>query len=166
MKLLTTIAAAIALTAPTADPRPVPNAVSHEAPYQAYWLVGADGQAYPTLLITHEPLENLAGHKKSSDLALDNMAMTFRTYKKDSLWDEPFRLVQEVGAVDAKAKTVVLDGANYVYEPGSLEDVVRLMEKPDGTIPISRRVDPLGGAKRTAQAFRLLLQEQMKSEKK
>jgi hypothetical protein len=71
-----------------------------------------------------------------------------------------------VGAVDLQGKTVVLDGTTYTYEPGRLEDVARLMDNPDGTLAISRRKDPLEGAKHTAKAFRLLLQEQMKGEKK
>jgi hypothetical protein len=89
------------------------------------------------------------------------MAMTFRTYQRDSLYGDPFRCVREFGAVDAAAKTAVVDGTTYQYEPSPLGDVVRLLERPLGTIPIHRREDPLAGAAQTAKAFRLLLREQL-----
>lgn len=136
--------------------------------YQAYWLVApatGDRTEYQRLLVTRGPIEQLAGVKSGSKLLFDNAAMTFQTYKRDSLWEDPFRSVQQFGAVDAKAKTAVVDGSTYLYEPCPLEDVVGLLEKPEGTIPIHRRVHPLSGAEQTTKAFRLLLQEQMKAKK-
>ena len=167
MKFLVAVATILVLNSAAAEPQPAPKPVAREAPYRAYWLVGADGRGeYLTLLVTHGPVEDLAWHKKWSDLPLDSMAMTFRTYKKDSLWDEPFKLVQQLGAVNSQAKTVVLDGLIFTYESAQLEDVARLMKNPNGTLPISRRKDPLEGAQRTAKAFRFLLQEQLQVERK
>jgi hypothetical protein len=143
------------------------KSVLRDAPYQAYWLSPAKGGEpdYPFLLVTHGPVEDLAGHEAWSALPFDNMAMTFKTYKRDSLWDHPFVCVQKFGEVDAKAKSVVVDKVTYAYEPCPLRDVVRLLENPDGTIAIHRRVIPLYGAEATAKAFRFLLQEQLKAEK-
>ena len=151
-----------------AENPPDPKSVLRERPYRAYWLVGPDGRReYLTLLVTHGPVEDLAGHKAWSKQSLDNMAMTFVTYKKDSLcWDDPFKPVLQVGIVDEKALTVLLDGVKFTYEPGRLEDVLQLMKNPRGTIPISRRKNPLEGAHRTAKAFLYLLQEQLTNQKK
>jgi hypothetical protein len=161
------IGAALAvLAASAADGPPGLKPVRRDAPYRAYWLTGPDGRAgYLTLLLTHGPVEDLAGHEKWSDLPLDNMAMTFRTYRKDSLWDSPFKPVLRFGEVDPGAKTVVLDGVAYSYEAGDLKDVVRLLVKPLGTHPIHRISHPLQGAEHTAKAFRLLLLEQMDRDK-
>jgi hypothetical protein len=144
------------------------KAVRRDAPYQPYWLSPAkdgEGAEYQFLLVTHGPVEHLAGQKAWSALPFDNMAMTFQTYKRDSFWDHPFVCVQEFGEVDAKAKTVVVDKVTFSYEACPLRDVVRLLENPTGTIAVHRRVTPLAGAESTAKAFRLLLREQLKAEK-
>jgi hypothetical protein len=56
----------------------------------------------------------------------------------------------------------MIDGISYAYEPCPLTDLLRLLDKPEGTLPIHRREAPLAGAEVTARAFRLLLLEQMK----
>jgi hypothetical protein len=166
MKPLIGAAALAVLAASAADGPPRLKPVSYDAPYRAYWLTGPGEQAgYLTLLVTHGPVEGLAGHEKWSDFPLDNMAMTFRAYKKDSLWDSPFKPVLRFGEVDPAERTAVLDGVAYSYEGCDLKDVVRLLEKPFGTIPISRISHPIRGAEHTAKAFRLLLLEQMDREK-
>lgn len=144
------------------------KSVSRDAPFRAYWLMAPDEgkrAEYQHLLVTHGAIEELAGHSTWSPFPLDNMAMTFRTYKRDSLWDKPFLGIKVFGAIDAASKTAVVDGASYLYEPCPLADVVKLLDKPLGSLPISRISDPLQGAEHTAKAFRLLLEEQMKTEK-
>jgi hypothetical protein len=118
---------------------------------------------YQRLLVTHGPIEALAGHVRWSTLPFDNMAMTFTTYKKESLWDKPFTIVEKIGPVDADAHVVVVDNLSCEYEPCPLQDVIRLLEKPIGPKPAHARVDPLESAHQTAAAFRLLLQEQLKN---
>jgi hypothetical protein len=138
-------------------------------PYRAYWLTGpvvrGESREYLWLLVTRGPIEDLAGAKKRPALLFDDLAFTFRTYQKDSLWSDPFRPVQQFGPVSREANTAVLDGVTYKYESCPLKDVVRLLEKPLGTIPVHRGPHPLAGAEQTAKAFRLLLVEQMKAEK-
>lgn len=87
--------------------------------------------------------------------------MDFETYRRDSLWAHPFRCVERIGAVDPAARSAVIDGAVYTYEPCPLTDVVRLLDRPLGTLPVGRRALPLAGAAQTARAFRLLLREQV-----
>jgi hypothetical protein len=136
-----------------------------DLPYRGYWLtIAGDRNEYRTLLVTRGSIETLAGHSSWSALPFDNSAMTFRTYGTDSMWNKPFACVQKFGDVDAKTRTANVDGVAYVYEPCSVQDVIRLLENPDGTIPIHRMERPLGGARQTAKAFCLLLREQMKAE--
>jgi hypothetical protein len=162
MKTLVVIALAVLATAVAAAP--APRAFGPSTLYRAYWLVGPDKRRdYLTLMVSPWPVEELAGHTRRSQWLFDNTVMTFQTYERDSLWDVPFKPVGQVGAVDPKAKTVVLDGVSYTYEPGELKDVVRLLEKPLGTIPLHRPYHPLRGAEQTARAFRLLLLEQMEA---
>jgi hypothetical protein len=174
MKLRIAVAAVVTLVAvgaagdPPVGPAPAVKPVRCDAPYRAYWLTDpADGPRpeYLRLLVTHGPVEDLAGHAAWSAHPLDNMAMTFRTYRRDSLWGDPFRGVRQVGAVDGTGKTVVIDGTTYRYEPCDLGDVVRLLERPEGELKVARRAPALAGAEQTARAFRLLLREQMKAEK-
>jgi hypothetical protein len=138
-------------------------------PYRAYWLTRplarGEAQGYRWLLVTRGAIHDLAGQKKWSDLPFDNVAISFRTYEKDSLWSHPFSLVQQFGPVSADEKTGIVDGVTYNYEPCPLKDVVRLLENPLGTIAVHRGPHRLAGVERTARAFRLLLLEQMKNEK-
>jgi hypothetical protein len=164
MKTLVVASAILATVIAAGAPKPGPKPVEQNPLYSAYWLVGPDGRRdYQTLMVTPWPIEKLAGYKKWSDLPFDNMVMTFRTYERDSLWDSPFKPVKQIGAVDSKAKNIVLDGVTYTYEPGDLKDVIRLLEKPLGTIALHRRPHPLHRAENTARAFRLLLLDQMKA---
>lgn len=138
--------------------------VRRDAPFHAYWIAGTSKEreaGYERLLITHGPLESLAGHEQWSPFPLDNMAMTFRTYRRDSFWDQPFRIVKKIGVVDRVARTVMIDGEISNYDPCELEDVVGLLERPQGTKPLHRIVAPLQFAEQTARAFRLLLKEQL-----
>ena len=142
--------------------------VRRDAPFRAYWLMAPDDgkrTEHQHLLVTHGVIEDLAEHRAWSTFPFDNMAMTFRTYKRDSLWNEPFFCVKVFGAIDATSKTAVVDGATRQYEPCPLTEVVRLLEKPTGSLSVSRISDPLQGANQTAKAFRLLLEEQLKAEK-
>jgi hypothetical protein len=139
--------------------------VRRDAPYHAYSLTAAKGESeggYGRLLVTRGPLESLAGHARWSPLPFDNMAMTFETYGKDSLWDHPFATVKKIGGVDPEAHSVEIDGFLWKYEDWPLKDVIRLFENPLGTKPLHRRVHPLKSAEQTSRAFVLLLQEQLK----
>jgi hypothetical protein len=167
MKLLFAVLAVLS-SAFAGEPQPAPKPVEQTSAYRAYWLSGPEPETrsgYRTLLVTPIPIEKLSGHTRRSEFLFDNTALTFRTYQHDSLWDTPFRPVQHCSAVNPDTKTVVLDGITFSYEPGDLKDVVRLLENPLGTILLNRRQPPLLGAKQTAKAFRLLLQDQIRNEK-
>lgn len=133
--------------------------------YHAYWLTTKGEGEYLKLLVTRWPIENLHGYKALSVLPFDNVAMTFQTYKRDSLWGNPFVCVKRFGTVDTTAKSVVVDGTTYTYDLCPVKDVINLFEKPEGTLKIHRREHPLAGAEQTAKAFLALLKEQQKAEK-
>lgn len=166
-KALSILAATILIaSSTTADDAIKP--VRRDAPFHAYWATAKDQEKsqYQFLLITHGPLEDLAGHTAWSKHPLDNMAFTFKTYGRDSFWSAPFTCVQEFGAIDAKAKSAEIDGATYAFEECPLEKVTAMLNNPDGTKPIARIENQLHGAEQTAKAFRLLLMEQLASEKR
>lgn len=166
-KALSILAATILIaSSTTADDAIKP--VRRDASFHAYWATTKDQEKsqYQFLLITHGPLEDLAGHTAWSKHPLDNMAFTFQTYGRDSFWSAPFTCVQKFGAIDAKARTVEIDGVAYVYEECPLEKVAAMLDKPEGTRRISRRENPLHEAELTAKAFRLLLMEQLAADKK
>lgn len=147
------------------DPVPV-KGVRRDAPFHAYWATPREQERskYQLLLVTHGPVENLAGHTAWSKLPLDNMAMTFETYGRDSFWSRPCTPVQKFGAVDAKTRSMEMDGVTYEYEPCSIEQVIKLLKNPLGTLPISRIEHPLTDAKLTCKALRLLLEDQVRAE--
>jgi len=75
--------------------------------YFVYWLSGPEPetrQEYLTILVTPWPIEKLAGHKRKSEVLFDNTAMTFRTHRRDSLWDNPFKPVKACTTVDTTEK--------------------------------------------------------------
>jgi hypothetical protein len=149
-------------------PKPQIKGVRRDAPFHAYWAMSKvhEKTKYQVLLVTHGPIEDLAWHTAWSKFPLDNMAVTFQTYGRDSFWSEPFVCVQKFGAVDTTAKSLEMDGVTCVYEECPIERVVAMLDKPEGTLPIHRRENPLQGAENTARAFRLLLLDQLDAHKK
>lgn len=136
-----------------------------ETTYHAYWLVEVEPapSEYQYLLVTLGPLEDLTRMDEAATHPLDAEAMTFRTYGRDSLWRDPFHPVS-VRRVDGSSKAVTVEGIGYRFETCSITDLISLLERPLGTIPISRRMHPLTGMEQTAKAFRLLLLEQLEGQ--
>jgi hypothetical protein len=58
----------------------------------------------------------------------------------------------------------MVNGNTYKYEECRINDVVRLLEHPEGKLPLHRLHAPLSGAKQTARALRFLLLERPVSE--
>lgn len=141
-----------------------------EEKYSAYWLIRDDQSSkagYVPLLVTRQPLEQLADLKQDEKRPLaDATALTVITYKKDSLWNvdrRPFKVVKTITKVDAKAREITLDGATYRLEEAALKDVLRLVEKPEGTMPIHRIHAPLAGAEEFAAVLKERLKKQLQA---
>ncbi len=157
-----------------------------EEAYLAYWLTSdppaKDPTQYePVLLVTRLPLEKLQPHfdlqrlrdhllKPDDDQPLlEALALTIETYRKDSIWNvdrRPLKSVRGIANVNAEKRRVEVNGKTYRYEDCPLANVVRLIERPEGKVPLHRREAPLAGAKQTARALRLLIKEQLASEKR
>ncbi len=159
-------------------------AVVAKEKYVAYWLTADppdpnSAEYEPILLLSFLSIERLAelprppeglpaGRNKGQMPLLDAVALTIETYKKDSIWNpdgRPFRVDRLFSKVDAQARKVKVDGKTYRYEDCSLEDLVHLLDHPEGTVPLHRLHGPLAGFTRTARALTLLLKEQLASEK-
>jgi hypothetical protein len=151
--------------------------------YHAYWLhphpPGPNCEAcYPTLLLTRMPLADLqkmaflipdvAGRPAGKQVPLlDREALTFVTYKKDSVWNidgVPLKPLHSFGFLRPAERDVKVDGKTYRYEDASIADVVRLLERPEGTHAVHRPYPPLAGAEQTARALRFLLREQLQAD--
>jgi uncharacterized protein (TIGR03067 family) len=162
---------------PTAAGLPSPDR------YHAYWLhphppgPNCEG-CYPTLLLARMPIADLqkmaflipdaAGRSPDKQVPLlDGVALTVTTYKKDSIWNSdgvPFKPLRSFGFLRPAERDVKVDGKTYRYEDASIADVVRLLERPEGTQSISRSLPPLAGAEQTARALRFLLREQLRAD--
>ncbi len=154
--------------------------------YLAFWLTRDPPPAdrteeEPVLLLTRLPLKQLPElfdlrqlhdrlvKPRSDEPLLEALALTIETYKKDSIWNadrRPLKAVQKIASVNDETRHVVVNGNAYRYEECPLAEVVRLLERPQGKIPIHRIHAPLAGATQTARALRALLKEQVASEKR
>jgi hypothetical protein len=167
----------VAADAPDAK-RPAPAGEK----YAAYWLTTSpvkDRGEYPVLLLARLPIEELAAHaaglnhlygKKPEEQPplLDAPALTITTYRKDSIWNAdraPLKAVRSVENFRPKSREVTVNGVAYTYEDCPLTDVVRLLERPEGTKSLHRLHAPLSGAKQTARALLLVLKDDLEGPK-
>jgi hypothetical protein len=121
----------------TKEPDPNEHAPGEPLYRFAYYLVlldPAEGceRCYVPLLIAPESLDTAAERKQS----LDTVWIT--TYERDSIWQVDAVGLLTSNAIDASSKTIRFRGKNYRYELVADSDVLRLLEHPMGTIPISR----------------------------
>jgi hypothetical protein len=88
------------------------------------------------LLITKHPLEEVA--KSGSDEA----CVLIITYERDSIWHDDGIVSVTPRAIKAPERIVHLRNHNYRYQEIAPAEVVKLLENPMGTIPISRALLP------------------------
>ncbi len=116
----------------------------------AYWLSADDLGEYVDLLISNQPIQKLPQITLDTTKPIgDAAAVVVRTYSKDSIWNvdrRPFKHVEAVGSVDAGKQRVVLNGREYRYAPVPLRDILALLERPEGKMPVHRINAPLAGA--------------------
>jgi hypothetical protein len=107
------------------------------AALQAYYLFLAGTpqgceDCYVPLLITQRPLGEVASSGR------DSAAVLITTYERDSIW----KLERDVplGAADISAaeRVVRLRGRRYRWQWVAPAEVLRLLEKPEGSIPVHR----------------------------
>lgn len=144
-----------------------------------YWLtdtVPKTAQRYgPLLLFTNVSLEQLSelavlqeevaglsGGLSRHRYVLDLPAFYLETHQKDSIWNGDGQPIKQfLGKRDPEVEDIIKAyGRSYRISPATYEEVARLLREPRGTQPLHRRFAPVGGAERTIQALRLLLENQ------
>jgi hypothetical protein len=125
----------------------------------AYYLflsgtpVGCE-DCYVPLLITKEPLEQMAQDKASADCAL------ITTYERDSIWHNEGLVSVAPTDIEKPPRILHVRGRRYRYQEISSTEAVRLLQNPLGTIPISRPMLPPGSPGPSAEALALALRDQ------
>jgi len=106
-------------------------------PYKhAYYLFleGGSGceECYVPLLITRNSLEQVAQGGRFEDGVL------IVTYERDSIWQDKGKVALYAAHILNQERIVRLSGKRYRYQEISAGEVLKLLESPKGTIPISR----------------------------
>jgi len=101
-----------------------------------YYLYLADAphgceDCYVPLLITPEPLERI------SDQA-GIRGVWIVTYERDSIYQMAGTVDLDRGMVEPPARKVKVNGHTYRYQAAPAVEVLRLLQYPKGTIPVSR----------------------------
>ena len=114
-----------------------PPAGNRPAYHHAYYLFLAGApkgceDCYVPLLITTEPLEQAAKAKAAEPGVL------IITYERDSIWHSDGIVSVAPGDIEAAPRIVHVRGRKYRYQEISYAEVLKLLENPLGTIPISR----------------------------
>jgi hypothetical protein len=87
---------------------------------------------YVPLLIVPQSLETVAASGR------DTMIVLITTYERDSIWKVERGVSLAAGDVSARERVVCLRGRRYRYQDIAPAEVLRLLEKPEGTVPIHR----------------------------
>jgi len=126
---------AFALAAAAAVPQ---DRLPSLAPYRhGYYLFLADlpvacEACYVPLLLTAEPLEEIAKTSGGQDADL------ITTYERDSIFQINGIVHVAPSDVDAAPRTIRVRKRNYRYQEITAAEILRLLQHPNGTIPVSR----------------------------
>jgi hypothetical protein len=105
------------------------------APHAYYlFLAGAPqscDDCYVPLLITQRSLEDVSSSGRDG-------AVLITTYERDSIWTVERGVSLAAADVSTGERVVRLRGRRYRYQEVTPAEVLRLLEKPAGTIPIHR----------------------------
>ena len=121
-----------------------PNAVASlpnpgsRLPYKhAYYLFlsgVSDGceACYIPLLVSRNSLEEIAQAKQAQHCVF------IYTYERNSIWEIKGAVPVDPGAIETQPRIMHLNDKSYRYQEVSPSEALRVLEKPDGTIPVSR----------------------------
>lgn len=118
-----------------------PASEAHPRFRSAYYLFLAGApkgceECYVPLLLTPEPLEQLTRSKKTEDCVL------IITYERDSIWHDDGIVSVASADIDIAPRMIRRRNRQYRYQEIRREEVLKLLENPLGTIPISRPLLP------------------------
>jgi hypothetical protein len=119
---------------PTAAP---PNPAGRVAYKHAYYLFlsgvpDACEACYVPLLVSQHSLEEIAQGGEAQHCVF------VYTYERNSIWEIRGAMPVDAGAIETQPRIIRVNGKSYRYQEISPSDVLELLEKPRGTIPISR----------------------------
>jgi hypothetical protein len=123
--------ALVVMGAPPATDGPVAS------PPHAYYLFVAGAapnceDCYVPLLVAQESLEEIAASGR------ERAVVVVTTYERDSIWKVERGVSLAGASVSAAERTLRLRDRRYRYQEIGPAEVLRLLEKPEGRIPISR----------------------------
>ena len=134
-------------SAPPKDPLPAAlaisppvigtNSIDRLAYRHAYYLfqagtVSGCEDCYVPLLITQESFDEISAHTASPD------CVWITTYERDSIWQMNGTVSVAPGTIEAPQRIILFNGHSYRYQEITTREVLKLLEKPNGTIPVSR----------------------------
>jgi hypothetical protein len=113
------------------------NPTDHVVYRHAYYLfqagvVNGCEDCYVPLLLTEEPLDEIAKRTASAN------CLWITTYERDSIWQMNGTVTVAPGTIEAPQRIIRFNGHSYRYQEITASEVLKLFEKPNGAIPISR----------------------------
>ena len=136
---------------------------TNDGAYEAYWLTNKAVGHYVKLVLTRRPLTDLPTFSPpTNQTVLDCDAVIVTTYAKDSIWSidrKPFKPL--TGVQEVEAHSIVFNGERFACTPADLEDVLRLLRNPGGTIPIHRIDGPPSPQEEPVRTLVLRLERQL-----
>jgi hypothetical protein len=87
---------------------------------------------YVPLLVVPQSLEEIAASGRDATVVL------ITTYERDSIWKVERGVPLAAAQVGTRERVVRLRGRRYRYQEVAPAEVLRLLEKPEGTLPIHR----------------------------
>ena len=133
--------------------------------YYAYWLTGKEPDGSVILVLSRQPIADLAGAALLAGKdVLECEAVAIATYYRDSLWNTDRRPIKPLVKVEkVEGDQISIDDRIFKWEPASLEDVARLLDAPEGRIPLHRIYAADEGQKDEIKAFAARIREQLQS---
>jgi hypothetical protein len=110
-------------------------------PYRHAYYLFLSGQGigcepcYIPLLITQSALEEIAGQRHFA------LGVFMITFERDSLWEARGAALLEPAAIEPQVRALRVNGRRYRYQEIVPGEVLRLLQNPAGTVPISRPVN-------------------------
>jgi len=87
---------------------------------------------YVPLLITQEPIDEIAEHTGSAD------CVWITTYERDSIWQMNGTVAVAPETIESPRRIIRFNGHSYRYQEITKREALKLFEKPKGVLPISR----------------------------
>jgi hypothetical protein len=136
--------------------------------YEAYWLTNKALGEYVKLVLTRRPLPDLLTiSPPTHQPVLDCDAVILTTYARDSIWNVDQQPLKALAGIErVEDDSIVINGERFTCTQAKLEDVLRLLRNPMGTIPIHRIYGPLSGQEELVRILASRLERQLNDGKK